>query len=557
MVDALHTLDEFPSNPTIVTDVGFVPAVSQVTGAFFPASQHFTVAGGTFTSVTKNYATPTVPPDFRMIPVGDIDLQHEVHMDNSAGFVRRRPCRRRVFAAKIDGTRPMTVFMYQGHRAEDEWRRDIAKYMSMRHPNIVQIYAAASSKDIHATVFHDDLIPFSHFLALYHDSPLLTVYIHDYCNAEFKAASHFFTLKFERRLSQYECTFWIRRSTGRLCADLVPGEITYYYWSVRSSWQAPRQGITSMDIQHQEAMVVRSLTLAQYHKICDWDLARPRYISIPVGTTVTLGTVISCSPDNYLDSFVEIAFLPDVLRKAFPDSWLLSHGAEGEATEIGWTRFNANDVVHNSTTIWLNLRQYLHCEYWLSQANHIFSRLHITSGFENYVVVDDIEFKIIIPRIKASHLTGFLFLCPPKDLQTGPSSFRWSPCPAYWSLDPSGVERLTRKDAARLGFPCIRLAAEVSMNSWDAMIYAGLRQFHRGKGFDPESQDIARYLEHPLYQLSVPLVRDENQEQVTYLEDEGSSTKNGDEIPVLSRTFQVVIGVQMALILFLVLSVAL
>ncbi|KAF7374271.1 hypothetical protein MSAN_00310100 [Mycena sanguinolenta] len=508
-------------------------------------------------------------------------------MENDTCLVRRRPRMRRVFAAKIEGTRPMTVFMYEGHGAEDDWHRDIAKYMSIRHPNIIQIYAAASSNNIHATIFHDDMIPFNHFLDLHRDSPLLTVYIHDYCNAEFKAVSHFFFLKFKRRLSQCECTFWIRRSTGRLCADLVPGEITYYYWSAGSSWQAPRQGIKSLDIPDQEAMVVHSLTLAQYHKICDWDLARPRYILIPAGTTVTLGTVISCSPDDYLGDFVEIAFLPDVLRKAFPDSWLLSDGAEGELAENGWTRFNAGDMVHNSTTIWLNLRQHLHCEYWLSQANHIFSSLKISSGFENYVVVDDIEFKIIIPRIKAAHLSGFLFLCPPKDLQTGPSSFRWPSCPAYWSLDPSGVERLSKKDAARLGFPCIRLAAEVSTNSWDAMIYAGLRQFHRGKGFDPDSQDVARHLGHPFYRLSVPSVYDENREQGTYLEDERSSPKDGtqhasfsnlsshtfagltaggettgrphldEEMPVLSRTFQIVMSVQLTLILFLALASAL
>ncbi|KAJ7218260.1 hypothetical protein B0H12DRAFT_329295 [Mycena haematopus] len=254
----------------------------------------------------------------------------------------------------------------------------------------------------------------------------------------------------------------------------------YYYWRAGTP-QAPREGIRSLDIPDQEAMVVHSLTLAQYHKICDWDLARPQYIPILASMTVTLGTMIYCSPQNQLGDFVEIAFLPDVLVKAFPDSWLLSNGAEGEIVDNGWTRFDAGDVVHTTTTIWLNLRQYLHCEYWLSQANHIFNRLQITSNFENYVVLDDIEFKIIIPRIKADCLPGFLFLCPPKDLQTGPSSFRWPPCPAYWSLDPSGVERLSRKDAARLGFPCIRLSGEVSTNSWDARIYAGLRQFHRGK----------------------------------------------------------------------------
>jgi hypothetical protein len=38
--------------------------------------------------------------------------------------------------------------------------------------------------------------------------------------------------------------------------------------------------------------------------------------------------------------------------------------------------------------------------------------------------------------------------------------------------------------------------------SWDASIYTGLRQFHRAKGFDPDSQDVARHLGKPIYQLA-------------------------------------------------------
>ncbi|KAJ7928258.1 hypothetical protein B0H13DRAFT_2549772 [Mycena leptocephala] len=37
--------------------------------------------------------------------------------------------------------------------------------------------------------------------------------------------------------------------------------------------------------------------------------------------------------------------------------------------------------------------------------------------------------------------------------------------------------------------------------SWDADVYAALRQFHRAKGFDPDSQDVAQDLGYPLFQL--------------------------------------------------------
>jgi hypothetical protein len=96
---------------------------------------------------------------------------------------------------------------------------------------------------------------------------------------------------------------------------------------------------------------------------------------------------------------------------------------------------------------------------------------------------------------------GYLFVCPAKDLQIGPSSFRLPDCPAYWSLDPSGAERLSTEEAAELGFPSIELTTTIWSRSWDTNVYAALRQFHQGKGFDPDSQDVARHLGYPLYQL--------------------------------------------------------
>ncbi|KAJ7835749.1 hypothetical protein B0H14DRAFT_2363225, partial [Mycena olivaceomarginata] len=96
---------------------------------------------------------------------------------------------------------------------------------------------------------------------------------------------------------------------------------------------------------------------------------------------------------------------------------------------------------------------------------------------------------------------GFLFLCPPEHFRTGQSSVRWPECPAYWSLDPSGVEPLGMENATELGFPSISLSMKIFGWSWDASVYAGLRQFHQAKGFDPDSLDVARHLGHPLCQL--------------------------------------------------------
>jgi hypothetical protein len=59
-----------------------------------------------------------------MIPMGDIDLLEEIHLDNETGVIGcQHPGRtrvRRVYSAKIDGGKSgVTVAMYQGDGAEE------------------------------------------------------------------------------------------------------------------------------------------------------------------------------------------------------------------------------------------------------------------------------------------------------------------------------------------------------------------------------------------------------------------------------------------------------
>jgi hypothetical protein len=118
------------------------------------------------------------------------------------------------------------------------------------------------------------------------------------------------------------------------------------------------------------------------------------------------------------------------------------------------------------------------------------------------VVIEGISFKIKISATAEDGPSGYLFLCPESEFHAGVSSFRWPDCPAFWSLDPAGVEHLSPEEATRFRFPTIEPTIEAWGRSWDPTVYAGLRQFHRGKGFDPDSQDIARHLGGPLFRLS-------------------------------------------------------
>ncbi|KAJ6533411.1 hypothetical protein DFH09DRAFT_1043777 [Mycena vulgaris] len=139
---------------------------------------------------------------------------------------------------------------------------------------------------------------------------------------------------------------------------------------------------------------------------------------------------------------------------------------------------------------------------WISQANYIFTRLQIISNHEDYLLVTQIVFGLRLLTTAKGAPPGFLFICPESYFQIGPSAFRCPTSPAYWSLDPLGVDRLSREEATLLGFPAIGVYTDISGLYWDNNVYAGLRKFHRAKGFDPESQDVARHLGHPLYQLT-------------------------------------------------------
>ncbi|KAJ6527630.1 hypothetical protein DFH09DRAFT_1186593 [Mycena vulgaris] len=454
-------------------------------------------------ATTNNFTftpAPSVPFDFRTIPLGDIDLQREIRASNS-GVVNRhyseRRSVRRVYSAKIDGRKStVTVAIYQGDGAEQRWREDIARYMSFRHPNIIQVYGTARSGNIHATIFHDDLIPFQQCLDLYRHSPILTVYIYAYCNTDFDAAHGYVVSVFQRDLFSPDCTFWIRRSTGRLTAELIQsdGPVWLYY------------GQSSTDLQgilctpNTEAMVTDSLTLEEYHMICYLNLGQYRFNTFSLSKTVNLGCVICWSPSNELQDPIEIASRPNVTVTLGP--WKPEGAGTGEVMEDGWTRFNSSNVFSRTFTRGIASPSRENPAIWLSQANHVFACLRSTSDLENYVLVGEVHFTLKISATTEDPPAGFLFLCPGEDLQSSPSSFFYPECTAYWSLNPSGVERLSTEEATRLGFPSIQLETTIYGRFWDASVYAGLRQFHRAKGFDPDSQDVARHLRYPFYQLS-------------------------------------------------------
>ncbi|KAJ6512518.1 hypothetical protein C8R45DRAFT_960623 [Mycena sanguinolenta] len=418
--------------------------------------------------------------------MGKIDLRREIRLHGHSGVTSLR----KLHSAKINhGRSEVAVAVYQGDGAEQEWRRDVAKYMAVRHPNIIQLYGTASHAKIHAAVFNDDLIPLQRFLDFYRHSNFSTLYIHVYTAIEFQAVSRYMEVTFHHCLPDVDCTFFIRRSTRRFCVDLVPGGLKLPRYPQLD--QLPtHQGLTCLDGADAEDTIIDSLALHHDRDICYWDFGASRSTSIATSATANIGSVFHWASGKIM---VEVAFLHRTELR--PCQWQV---IGGEVMPSGWTRVAMEEVVETAQlTVAL-----LHSVLWLSQANHIFTSLQVSSDFEDYVVLRQIDFTLTISAGEGARSTGFLFLCPPEDFRTGQSSFKWPGCPAYWSFDPSGTERLTSANAIHLGFPSFRLSVEIWGTSWDAAVYAGLHQFQEAKGFDPDSQYFAQHLGYPLYQMS-------------------------------------------------------
>jgi hypothetical protein len=119
------------------------------------------------------------------------------------------------------------------------------------------------------------------------------------------------------------------------------------------------------------------------------------------------------------------------------------------------------------------------------------------------VSIYGIEYHLTLSGPTYNLLFGYLFLCPLAELQAeDPTNFRLPDQPAYWSLDPSGVDRLSDEAAENLGFPAVQVEMYAHARSWDASVYDGILQFHEDKGFDPYSQEVAIELGYPLLQVS-------------------------------------------------------
>ncbi|KAJ7620070.1 hypothetical protein FB45DRAFT_929398 [Roridomyces roridus] len=489
-------------------------------GAFFPGSHRLTIQGGVFSSSVANHIYPSTSrpecsenADFRRLPFGDIDLQREIICCNESGIVSRsrrpRSHARRMYFAQVFGSHSdMTVMFYEGDDTPHEWQEYLTRHSRIRHPNLLQIFGIATCSESRAVVAHGDLLPYAEFLDLASLSPILTVYVYSRWATEFQNATEYL---FSRRLDNPDRTLWIRASTSQLCVELICSEIAEPVLVLIDA----RYPQFKLHAPNAEAVAISSLGLDQYHQICRWMFPQWTICSISAESYASLGSAVYgavlYAPMGFqLANSVKIASLMEV--EFHPAAWECNE-ARGEIMENGWTRFAADEIVHGAT---------LRCRisprncpmHWLAQGNYIFAALGISADFyEDFAIVASVWFEMT-PAFSGAGVDaqeGYLFLCPVEDFNIGAHSVWWplpDHSPWFWSLDPAGGNRLSAEDAALLGFPGIELSSQAWLASWDATVYEGLGEFHRAKGFDPDSQDVARELGYLLYHPEMTVIEE-------------------------------------------------
>jgi hypothetical protein len=97
--------------------------------------------------------------------------------------------------------------------------------------------------------------------------------------------------------------------------------------------------------------------------------------------------------------------------------------------------------------------------------------------------MNQVLFKLKVPGSIEDPPAGFLFLCPLEDFKTSLSSVHWPDSPVFWSLDPSGVDRLSFEEATRLGFP-LQFNTQISGYSLDGPRAEGEPERWREEGID-------------------------------------------------------------------------
>ncbi|KAJ7217564.1 hypothetical protein B0H12DRAFT_1241691 [Mycena haematopus] len=408
----------------------------------------------------------------------------------------------------------MTVAVYDGLNAR-EVRKYVSRTIMTTHcpPELdggyIKIFAFTTPKRVATfwnndvrrilyAIFHDDFVSAHKLLQERSKSALWTFYFQRFLRAGFRdAASYISSALGGQWVSSEECTIWIRASTGKICLELTPGYqiLSPPYFIERGVYQ--HDEIFDDSVKLEVADLIASISFPQYYSAFCEDPPTATLSELPA--SVSLGSILDLGL-LATDSDTVIARLPVGPTEENPIGLGLNFRTMLLLTINGHGNIHSGSVAE---TYYYNAdleQEGLHS--WLAQANHIFNKLNINDRCEKSAVVVRITIKVTLEGSIAGLPLGFLFLYCPSPLHSTPAKVRNSI--AYWALDRTGQQRLSAEDALELGFPPVKAEIEVHVKSWNTATYLILRQFHEGKGFDPDGEEIARHLGLAPVSLTAP-----------------------------------------------------
>ncbi|KAK7063360.1 hypothetical protein R3P38DRAFT_2818279 [Favolaschia claudopus] len=481
------------------------PSVVQ---ALFHQNQNFEISGGTF-NLTVQRKAPEFE-NFRRIRLGDIVLGKDI------GGVQRvygRNVVRRVYRAKIYGWEsPMTVTTYEGQEKDvnEVWDEYISLHMRLRHPNVLQLFGIMSAQGLYAAIYHDEYISWEQMKQMYSRTPTQQVYFEHFHGNEFKAHGPYIAfMKNLQYLGMRQCTYWFDRS-GKMCIEDTPtlnAQFQTHSVEANMTIHSPKYILPPMEASG----MIDSLDLKSYYReligLGLWWQVR----TLPLARHSTIrphGVVKDVAGDLQEVAYLQLNHTP-AKKWSFQGGNVVYPGYFGTHMLLnGWTRCSEKFAEHSQLRDF-SFKLQLCCgspeapqELFspFAQANYITSHLGTECSSYSFIGTVYASYSFTSWQLPESLGEIFLFLPPSRGFFT-PNLTRccFTTEEHYWSFDPSGNDRLSPNEALNLGLPQASLEILVSQIYVDETLFKDLHTFHTMKGFNPDSQEIAKHLGLPLF----------------------------------------------------------
>ncbi|KAF8187377.1 hypothetical protein K438DRAFT_1972996 [Mycena galopus ATCC 62051] len=488
-----------------------------------------------FAFASTHFTYPCIHLQFRHIALGDINLLYETAMASKVNRIK-------MFTARIAGEPSlMTVAKYED--ANERWKSDLALCSRFKHPNIWQLFGISTTTGLHALIYYDELIPLPIYRKFYRpSSDFLWACIEGMLFTQFKQCSphHYWSLGDEKGL---EATICVKRERPQLCltmpglfndsGDQSPDHIfsswhTEYFWHQRPAPEAFRTMFNILSAASYPTLE----TLARY---IEWTHFLAALLPVRVGpcthyemqTKLFLGSVFGGIRGS--DELVPVAHIPTSSRirmqnwtlKRCPNV-LVDSGDDSPRKRFTFPAgsFKVSEIFMSQTLgdcLYLDLSFELEDEdedrvnlSWLSQANRCISETIYERNTFRYVTINKLrcllvinkEFRYLL-RPEGTLLQAYLFPCSVGVRREGPYTGIEFPDTDhfYWSLDPSGIPRMSEDECDRNGLLRWKFLFVPTGNLWHNYHYNVVRELSEARGVDPYSNTVAQLVGLPLAEM--------------------------------------------------------